>query len=100
MASSGELVRFVGEVCPDDDSSGSTSKKTGFHASGLLTGRKRNRRQAAVVLCRSIDEENGVGGNEGEVSSPGEEEKGVGEGVEAPRSSTVWGYTNVKTAAN
>ncbi|KAL0423807.1 UNVERIFIED_CONTAM: hypothetical protein Sradi_0915500 [Sesamum radiatum] len=75
MAFSNELVHFVGETHPDDDPSETTSKMAGLCSFGPSSGRRWSWQQAATAFRRLIDEEEDEEGNEGETSSPGEEEK-------------------------
>ncbi|KAL0444191.1 UNVERIFIED_CONTAM: hypothetical protein Slati_2141800 [Sesamum latifolium] len=76
MSSSDESVRFVGESNSGDDPSEATSRMAGSQSAGPSSGRRRSLRRMAAAFCRLIDEEEEeVEGDEGEASSPGEEEK-------------------------
>ncbi|KAL0420693.1 UNVERIFIED_CONTAM: hypothetical protein Slati_3092200 [Sesamum latifolium] len=96
MASSDESVRFVGESHPGEDPFEATSRMTGSQSVGPSGGRRQSLRQMAATFCRLIDEEEEeVGGNEGEASSPREgEENGHG-----PCSCTMdWGSLTLMTS--
>ncbi|KAL0285784.1 UNVERIFIED_CONTAM: hypothetical protein Sangu_2764200 [Sesamum angustifolium] len=95
-----ESVLFVRESRPDEDPSEATSKRTSLHSLGPSSGRRRSRRQAAVAFRRLLYEEDEVGGDKEEASSPSEGEKLVKEDVmEPPRFRVDWGSSNLKTPA-
>ncbi|KAL0405972.1 UNVERIFIED_CONTAM: hypothetical protein Slati_3911100 [Sesamum latifolium] len=89
MASSDESVRFVGESFPGEDPSEGTSRRAGSQSTGSSSGRRQSLRQMAASFCRLIDEEDEVGGDEREASSPGEEGRVVTDLVAVRPSSTM-----------
>ncbi|KAL0439740.1 UNVERIFIED_CONTAM: hypothetical protein Slati_2457000 [Sesamum latifolium] len=73
-ASSDESIRFVEESQPGEDPAEATSRMAGSQSAGPSSGWRRSLRRMAAAFRRLIDEEREeVVGNEGEVSSPGEE---------------------------
>ncbi|KAL0449100.1 UNVERIFIED_CONTAM: hypothetical protein Slati_1466400 [Sesamum latifolium] len=99
-----ESVRFVGENYPGEDPSEATSRRAGSQSAGPSGGRRRSPRQMAASFRRLIDEEEEVGGDEGETSSqgeassPGEEGRVVTHLVAVCPSSLVdWGSSILKT---
>ncbi|KAL0394644.1 UNVERIFIED_CONTAM: hypothetical protein Slati_4430600 [Sesamum latifolium] len=100
MASSDESIRFVGENHPGEDPSEATSRRAGSQSAGPSGGRRWSLRQMAAAFRRLVDEEEEeVGGNEGEASSHGEGERTVMDLVAVhPSSAMDWGSSTLKTS--
>ncbi|KAL0290212.1 UNVERIFIED_CONTAM: hypothetical protein Sradi_7055000 [Sesamum radiatum] len=97
--SSDESVRFVGENHPGEDPSEATSRMAASQSAGQSGGRRKRLCQMTATFRRLIDEEEEeVGGNEGEASSFGEEGRAARDLVAVhPSSSMDWRSSTLQT---